>query len=211
MNYDLLYHNGKKLCIVSHSTLANNLHFALSSVEAEQVSVEKIETVDPTWISQRSFIVLTSDVTLKQCVVEKLKTLGANFFSAVHKNNNLGSGTKIGIGTWINCYNSSLPLDSVKIGDHCVISNYNVFSHNLIIDDYCHISAHGFFNNCHVGQGTVFGIRSSVVGQKSKIISIAPYTNFLSGSTISKDVECSGTYYGNRRVSEHSSLDQRIL
>jgi acetyltransferase-like isoleucine patch superfamily enzyme len=208
--YHILYHHDKTLCVVTNSILATDLCFNLRDLTPEQVSAETIDQCDQDWVRQRSFIVLTSDVKLKQKTVEKLQSHGANFFSAVNKKNRLGSSTKIGVGTWIDCYNQSLALDTVVIKDHCIISSFNLLGHGLALEDFCHISAHGFFSNCTIGQGSVIGTRSTVIGDQQRI-NIAPYTNLLTGSTVTKNILVAGTYLGNRRFSNDTSLDQRIL
>jgi acetyltransferase-like isoleucine patch superfamily enzyme len=209
--YEIFYHYDKKLCIVSNSKLANNLKCSLQEFDAVQISTETIDEFDKNWVDQYSFIVLTSDVSLKQKAVEKLKLLNANFFSAVNKNNRIGYNTEIGVGTWIDCYNQSLPLDKVEIKNHCIVSSFNLFGHGSFIEDFCHISAHGFFSHCTIGQGSVIGARSSVFGDSQQRIKIAPYTNLLAGSAVSKIIDRPGTYSGNRRCSDDTSLVKRIL
>lgn len=209
--YEILYHHDRKLCVVSHSILANNLKFALREYEPEQVSTETVAQCEQAWVDQRSFIVLTSDVNLKQNTVRKLQSLNANFFSVVNKNNRLGSNTRVGVGTWIDCYNQSLALDHVEIKNHCNVSSFNLLGHESTIEDFCHISAHGFFSNCTIGQGCVIGTRSSVLGHHAQRVQVAPYSNILAGSTVTKNITDSGTYLGNRRFSHDTSLDQRIL
>jgi hypothetical protein len=46
---------------------------------------------------------------------------------------------------------------------------------------------------------------------KNSIISTAPYCNFLTGSTVTKDILSSGTYFGNRRRSPETSLTYKFL
>jgi hypothetical protein len=57
----------------------------------------------------------------------------------------------------------------------------------------------------------VIGTRSSVLGNYQTMINIAPYTNLLAGSTVSKNIDQPGTYLGNRLCSRSTSLEQRIL
>jgi carbonic anhydrase/acetyltransferase-like protein (isoleucine patch superfamily) len=156
------------------------------------------------------FICLTSDIVLKQQVVEYLKKNDVHFFSVVHKTNALH--VRIGRGTFVNAFNLSFSSDNSMIGDHVVIASHCLFSHDCTIDDFCHVSSYTFLSRCYLKTGSCVGIRTSIICDlhQDKII-IPAYTNLIVGSTLTQSLKQAGTYLGHRKISCETSLEKRIV
>jgi acetyltransferase-like isoleucine patch superfamily enzyme len=174
-----------------------------------QHSLEELETNPREWFDQYQFIVLASDVAFKQQAVNFLQQQQAHFFSIIGKHNVVNPDTVIGHGTYIYNFNDFL-FRSNRIGDHCIVVAYCHFSHGVVIGDYSHISSYTYLSNCEIGAGSILGIRTSIIGFNGKI-SVANNTNLMLGSVVTKDLPDTGTYFGNRRINDKSSLQQRIL
>lgn len=208
--FSILHDAARPLCFVGHSSLSQEI---VSDIKHDRVcvqhSLEELETKSREWFDKHQFIVLSSDVAFKQQVVAFLQQQQAHFFSIIGKNNVVNHDTVIGRGTYIYNFNDLL-FRGNYIGNHCIVVAYCHFSHGVHIGDYSHISSYTYLNNCEIGTGSIIGIRSSVVGFSSKI-SIADNTNLMLGSVVTKNLPDTGTYFGNRRINDKSSLQQRIL
>lgn len=211
-NYEILYDNGKILCFVGYSGLGKSCYELMASHRASELcSIEHVLAQDQSWINDRQFIVISSDVKFKQDCVTKLQKV--HFFSLVSKSNYFNPSVKIGQGTWISTFNT-FEIGNVVIGDHCCIHTHNTFGHECTIGDYCNIGHWGFYGNCNIGTGTVIGIRVFLTNTDTTSyapIQIPAYCNIMSESRITKDLAQAGTYCHTRKVNELTSLQHRIL
>jgi bifunctional N-acetylglucosamine-1-phosphate-uridyltransferase/glucosamine-1-phosphate-acetyltransferase GlmU-like protein len=204
--FHILHDNHKIKCVIGLGTMAQTI---LGSTDyIDQFSFEHIMSQPASWIQQRQFIVATSDIKLKKNIVEYLDKFKVNYFSLVSPDNNLHSYDGIGQGTWINSYNELLSEPIIK--DHCIITSYCQLGHNIVINNFCHISAYSYMNNVSLGQGTVLGLRTSVIGS-AELTSTPDFCNFIINSVVTKNLIHSGTYFGNKKISDDSSLTKRIL
>jgi serine acetyltransferase len=203
--FDILHDRGLIKCVVGLGTMSQTLKYILE--DAEQVSVECVMSQPLEWIAKRQFLVSISNVKIKKQVVDYLDQFHAHYFSLIGKQNNIFSHDKIGAGTFIN-YGNDL-LSDPQVGNHCIITAYCQLSHNVVIGDFCHVSAYSYMNNVKLGTGSVLGVRSSITG--NTMITTADYCNFIINSVVNKHVPVAGTYFGNRKLSDQSSLEHQIL
>jgi carbonic anhydrase/acetyltransferase-like protein (isoleucine patch superfamily) len=213
LQYEILYDNGRPLIAIGLGSLSSTVFSILPKSRTQQLSVEDVLDRGQSWFDQHQFIVCTSDVVLKQKVVSHLKDKNAQFFSLVGTQNNIPRDTKIGTGTFINCFND-MSSGPIEIGSHCIITCFNHFGHGTYINDYCHVSSYCFISQCKIGTGCVIGVKTNLVGGWDSIsqpIALAPYTNVMMNSVITKSIEQAGTYYSNRKTSSETSLEKRIL
>lgn len=200
----------KPLCFVTTGALSRSVHAALSGSRSSILKtfeeVKEFELFD-----QYQYICLTSDVVLKKKVIEFLEDRGCNFFSVVHKTSDLSY--TIGHGTFINAFNQGMSADLSGIGNHCVIGTHSLLGHNCIIDDFCHVSSFAYLSECHLQQGCCLGIRVSIFDDRrsQQVRKIPEFTNIIAGSMITKPIVQAGTYFGNRRLNQETSLDRRIV
>lgn len=203
--FDILHDQGLIKCIVGRGTIAHSIKDIL--VDAEQVSVEHAMSQSSNWIAQRQFLIGISNVGIKQQAVDYLNQFCARYFSVVGKQNNIFSYNNIGAGTFINYCNEL--LSAPHIGDHCIVTAYCQIGHNVTIGDFCHVSAYSYLNNVRLGNGNVLGVRSAITGNPA--MTTVDYCNFIINSVVNKDVTVAGTYFGNRKLSDQSSLEHQIL
>ena len=210
--FEIINSKQKILCFIGRSSMTKAIVPTLQSqFYCEIISTEDLNSQNARWFDQRAFIILSSDVKFKMQTIAWLSDINPTYFSMISKQNCLGSDTKIGEGTCVFPYNNTT-IGPVIIGRHCVVGSYNIFSHNTVFGDFCHTGHYGFFTNCKIGTGNVFGIRPIIRNNDaSRSISTAEFCNFISDSAIKKDVLKSGTYYGNRQLNEETSITKRIL
>lgn len=209
-DFNLRFDDGRPLCFVTTGSLSRSVYEALTPYRRSRlISFEEAKGLDD--FDRYQYICLTSDLKLKQDVVSFLESKHCAFFSVVHKINSLHD--KIGRGTFVNGYNQGMFGDRSRIGNHCVIATHSLLSHDCVIDDFCHVSSFAFLARCHLQQGCCLGVRVSVFSDLSteKIEMIPEYTNIISGSMITKPIITAGTYVSNRKISQETSLDRRIV
>jgi UDP-3-O-[3-hydroxymyristoyl] glucosamine N-acyltransferase len=172
--------------------------------------VEQLQQQNKDWLSQYQYIMLGSDIALKISAVEYLDSQGVDWFSLIHDTSHtINPDVKIGRGTLVSSW-VDLLCGVIDIGDHVILSSFIQFGHYVTLENFCHVSAYCFLNNTRIGQGTVIGLRSSIMNRTGTTI-IPNYTNILSGSTIYDSLSESGTYNGRRRIDDRTSLEHRIL
>ena len=80
------------------------------------------------------------------------------------------------------------------IGKSCIINTFANSEHDVVIEDYCHISTGAIINGiCKVGRGTFFGGQSVMVNG----LEITEECVIGAGSMLSKDLKQKGIYSGN--------------
>jgi UDP-3-O-[3-hydroxymyristoyl] glucosamine N-acyltransferase len=211
MQHRILYDNGKRLCLIGNTEMSRRIQ---SWLEAEGRKVDLIlledliaKSVD--WINQRQYMLVTSDIQFRLAAVDALKNYDLNWFSAIGVNNVTHADLEIGRSVFIGSYNYFSSPGTV-IADYTHISSHCMIGEQVRIEKYSHVSAYVFLNHCTLGQGCIIGLRSTVVNQVG-VLQIPDWTNLMTGSVVSKPIETSGTYYGNKLVSTEDSRTNRIL
>ena len=65
------------------------------------------------------------------------------------------------------------------------------------------------FNN--IGIGTCMGSRISIIGKPEKFTHTADHCNFTLGSIVNRSIDNPGTYFGNRKLTDETSLTYKLL
>lgn len=207
----ILHDIGRPLCFVGSSVLSRHMmKLLVGQRTVVTYSLEHLEQQSKDWLSQYQYIILSSDLVFKMRAVEFLQQHDAHFFSMIHDSSlSLNSDVKIGQGTLVSSWVDML-CGEISIGDHCVLSSYIQFGHYVTLEDFTHISAYCFLNNCRIGRGTVVGLRSSIMN-RTDTTHIPPYTNLMMNSVVTDSLPTTGTYLGKKRVNSDTSLQHRIL
>lgn len=202
---------GKQLCFVGVGGMSRKISEDFAPYHAILIPVENLHDKDKAWFSDKQFIVITSDVALQKRAVEVIDSQQGTYFSLIHKSTEISQQTRIGVGTYVNVYASTLPNEHAFIGNHCTIGSYVCLANQVVIHDFCHISPQCYINQCELYEGVVVGVQTKIAGQVNQKISIAPYSNIMMNSMITKSISRPATYFNNRYVNQHTSLDHRIL
>jgi acetyltransferase-like isoleucine patch superfamily enzyme len=164
--------------------------------------------MDHATLEQYQFHSSCSNVAFKRFVFDQLNLYDLHWISIVGKNNLIFDHVSIGKNTFINAFN--FLQSGISVGNHCTITTHSIIGHETTVSDFCHVSAYSMINQTALSEGNCVAARSSFLG-KNSILSTAPYCNFLTGSTVTKDILSSGTYFGKRRMSSETSLTYKFL
>lgn len=208
--YQILYDRGLPIYLIGDTYYNHSLFEYFKNIRNCQiVRVEDVLKMDRATLKKCQFHSSCSNVAFKQFVVNQLTGYDLHWISIVGDNNLIFENVDIGINTFINNYN--FMQSGVVVGNHCTITTHSILSHFAKINNFCHVSAYSIINHAIIGEGNCVAIRSSFLGKKNTIISTAPYCNFLANSTVTKEIVSSGTYFGNRRVTQNTSLTYKLL
>lgn len=209
LNYRILYDKEKTLCFIGSSFINITLFDYFSNYRhCEMYRLEEIEYNSQEWFNSRQFLTASADVGLKVRIVESLSKFNPDYFSVVAEKNRIGYNVTIGKGTYISDFN--VLLDNAIVGNHVVITHYATLSHNVEIKNFCHIGPNLYILFATLGTGSYVAAKSNFLGKTNKPIVTADYSNYLIGSTVTKDINLSGTYFGNKRLNENTSLTTKI-
>jgi len=211
-SYTILYNDQCPLVFVG-KTYYNQMmydYFSKNGYDCQLCLVEDIENNDQPWFDARRFIAASSNVATKRFITGRLAYRHPKYFSVVGLHNSFDEATQIGRGVFIENNNTAICNDIV-IGDQVTITNYVCLGHNVNIGDLCHISAYSYLNFTTLGQGNCLASRVSIFGKKDNILFTSDNCNYLTGSTVTKTVDSTGTYYNNRRLSSETSVSYDIL
>ena len=209
-DYTIYHDQNRPLCFVG-DTKYNHMMYQYWSTRrsCQLMSVEQVVERGQEWIDQYQFICAVSNINFKYFVVEKLKPFSPHYFSVVGVGN-LFADVQIGVGTFIQNYNTAT-CEHITIGNHCTMSSFIHLSHNTTIGNYCHISSYNFINYACLEDGNLLAVRCNILGRPDHELSIIANCNFMLGSTVTKSIANSGTYFGNRRVNQNTSVETKIL
>lgn len=200
--YELIHDRGRELCFIG-STETNRL--LTNYFNAETVSLEFFLEQPQEWIDQYQFMSCGSHPTWKTLVATAIEQKNAQCFSVAGSTNVFGQNVDIGYNVIIHHYNEF--WDNVKIGNHCSITNQGVIAHGATLGDYCHLGPYCHLSFCNIGSGAFIGPRSWVFGIAKDVVSISDYTNITADSRVVRSITEPGTYYGNRRIKNLTSLE----
>jgi acetyltransferase-like isoleucine patch superfamily enzyme len=209
-DYQILYDRELPICLIGDTYYNHSLFEYFSPIKnCTLVRVEDVIKMDHATLKNYQFHSSCSNVAFKQFVFDQLDSYDLQWISIVGYNNLIFDNVSIGINTFINDFN--FMQSDASIGNHCTVTTHSVIGHHATVSDFCHISAYSMINHTTLNKGNCVAARSSFFGKKNSIILTAPYCNFLTGSTVTKDILSSGTYFGNRRVSNETSLTYKHL
>ena len=184
-------------------------YFAEEKYNCSIASVEDIQNNSQDWFDNHQFICVSSNVATKKFITGAIADKNPHYISIIGSHNQF-LNLEIGKGTFIEHYTMAM-WEGCRVGNHCTILSYNQIAHDAVIEDYCHFSGYSFIGYATVGEGTCAALRTTIVGSLTKSISTAKNCNFMIGSTVTKDVDATGTYFGNKRVSDQTSVDYDML
>lgn len=209
LDYTILHDTGKSLCFIGNSFMNHQLYnYFKSDRDCKIITYEDVLTKNQNWIDNHQFITTVAEIKFKKLIVDSLSNKNLNYFSVCAKKNHIGFNVNIGKGSFICDFNTI--LDDATIGNHTVITTHSQISHCVTINDFCHVGPFSQFMFATINSGCYISARSSFIGKKSNILSVANYCNFIIGSTITKEIAKSGTYFGNRCINNQTSLDTKI-
>ena len=211
IEYQIIDNKNLPLVFVGTTYYNQMLHtyFSTQGYESSLLSVEKIADNDQAWFDQHQFICVSSNVATKRFVTEAIAKKNPHYFSIVGGDNQFFNLT-IGRGVFIEHNCVSMWTDTI-IGNHVTIGSYVELGHSTQIGSYCHVSGYSFVVFANVGEGNCIATRTSILGSRESILTTATNCNFMVNSTVSKSIEETGTYYGNRRMNDNSSIVYDIL
>lgn len=210
LEYEILHDHGLPMVFVGDTFHNHSLYNYFKNVRScHHIRLEEAMEQDDDWFHSHQLMAIVTDVKFKKILAESLESRPVKWFSAVGKNNVLYHGIRIGVNTLINHFN--VLYDDTVIGDHCTITNHLAVSHDVRIGDFCHVSPFSYLCFTTLGKGCVVGVRSSFPGKPTCPITVADWTNVLMDSRVTKSLEISATYSGNRVFDESTSLTKKIL
>lgn len=208
--YTILQDNGLPLCFVGDTFYNKMLYEYFSKTRSCYIfQVEEIEHNDQSWFDQHQFMSAVSNVKTKYFLVEKIANKHPHYVSVIGTGN-VFANVDIGQNTFIQNHNVCA-CQGVYIGNHCTIANFNTIGHDTILSDYCHVSSYCLTNFSKIGTGSCIGSRATVIGKPDELTITADHCNFALGSVVNQSVDQPGTYFGNRRLSNETSLTYKIL
>ena len=209
LTYQLLHDNNMTLCFIGKS-FTNSLllnYFAIHR-SVVQYSFEELLTKDQTWFDSHQFIVTAANIPFKKMVIEGLASFSPSYFSVIADHNHIGFDVTIGRGVVVDDFN--VLCDGTVIGNYTTISHHCALTHGVVVGDFCHVGPFAQFLYATIGNGSYMAARTSVVGSRDAPTETVDYCNFIIGSTVTKNIVSTGTYYGNRCIDRAGSLTKKI-
>ena len=122
----------------------------------------------------------------------KIISAGGKLATVVSPLAHVSPYSQIGEGTVI--MHQAVVNADAKIGKGCILNTFSNIEHDVIIEDFCHISTGAMVNgNCIIGEKTFLGSQSVMVNG----ISIAAGCVIAAGAMVRKTVLIPGIYSGN--------------
>lgn len=206
LDYDILHDRGLPMVFVGDTFHNHTLYsYFRQRRSCQNLSLEEVMQRDDAWFQQHQIMAVVTNVSFKCTLNQILGSRPTQWFSVISTNSVLHHDIRVGKNTLIN--NHNVFYDHCQIGDHCTITNHVMLSHKVSVDDMCHVSPFSYLCFTKLNQGVVVGLRASFIGEPRRVISVAPWTNVLMDSRVSRDITASGTYYGHRLKDPRSSLD----
>ena len=210
VSYSVLYDQQMPLVFVGTTFYNTMLYEYFSKIRSCYIfKVEEIENNDQSWFDRHQFMSAVSNVKTKYFLVEKIANKCPHYFSVIGTGN-VFANVNIGQNTLIQHYNVGV-CEDIVIGNHCTIGNFNTIGHKTYINDYCHMSMYSFTNFNNIGTGTCMGSQISIIGKPEKFTHTADHCNFTLGSIVNRSIDNPGTYFGNRKLTDETSLTYKLL
>lgn len=211
IKYEILRDAGRPLVFVG-TTYFNKMlykYFATAGHEVLLHRVEDIQNNSQEWFDCHQFICVSSNVATKKFVTGAIADKRPHYVSIVGGYNQF-LNLSVGEGSYIEHYTMAM-WEGCEVGNHCTILSYCQIAHDAVIKDYCHFSGYSFIGYATIGEGTCAGMRTTIVGSIEKPITTAEYCNYMINSVVTKNIETPGTYHGNKKFGESTSLNYDML
>jgi len=210
IEYNILHDKSLPMVFVGDTLHNHSLYkYFKNQRSCQHLRLEDVMEYDDDWFARHQVMAVVTNVIFKKTLADTLGARPVQWFSACSRYTILHQNLKIGYNTLINSYN--VFYDDCKIGNHCTITNHVMLSHQVTVGDMCHISPFTYVCFTELQQGVILGVRSSCPGKPHNPIVIAPWSNILMESRITRSLTESGTYAGNRKYNDERSLDVKIL
>jgi hypothetical protein len=209
-NFQILHDDGRDICIVGNSYANHLVHdFLKTHRSTKLLTFEQAQQQPPSFFQDHQFFATSSTISFKKKLVEWLQSKNASFISLVDESTIIDDQVSIGHNTVIFNHNSIFP--HTVIGNHCHIVNYITFAHQTVLSDFCYVCGYSYLCFTQLGTGVVVGLRSSFVPRPPTELEIPAWTNFLLNSSVNQPIGVSGTYFGNRKINDKTSLTYNIF
>ena len=209
MKFKLIHDSNKILCFIGSSYINKTLKDYFDQYrDCEIYRIEEIQNQNQDWFDARQFFTASGDILLKKKIAEILDHHHGDCFSVIADRNHIGFNVNIGKSTYIDDFNTL--LDNTVVGDFVLITHNVVLSHEVEINDFCHIGPSVYFLFAKIGKGSYIAAKSNFLGKSTSHIKTADHCNYLIGSTITKNILHPGTYYNNRCVEKSTSIERKI-
>lgn len=210
LEYNVLHDHDLPMVFIGDTFHNHSLYNHFKKIRpCQHIRLEETTDKDDTWFLSNQCIAIVTNVKFKKTIADHLINRPVKWFSVIGKSNVLYHNINIGYNTLVNHFN--VIYDDAVIGNHCTITNHLSISHEVQINDFCHISPFTYLCFTNVGTGCVVGVRSSFPGKPESPITLPNWTNISMDSRVTKSLEISGTYCGNRLFDRSTSLDKKIL
>jgi sugar O-acyltransferase (sialic acid O-acetyltransferase NeuD family) len=121
-----------------------------------------------------------------------IEQVGGELATVVSSTAHVSKYAQLGAGTVV--MHQAVVNAGAKIGKGCIINTFANIEHDVVIDDYCHISTGAMVNGgASVGLGTFVGSQSVI----NQCAVVCERTIIASGSVVNKNIKESGIYAGN--------------
>ena len=208
--FNILHDDGRDICIVGKSYV-NKMVFDIVKSQRKilLLTFEECQQQPISFFEDHQFFSTSSTMSFKKTMIDWLSTKDASFISLVDSSSVIDHDVTIGRNTVILDHNSLMP--GITIGNHCHVVNHAHIVHETSISDFCYICGYCYLCFTHLGTGSVVGLRSSFVPKPPIKLDIPPWTNFLLNSAVNRSINQPGTYFGNRKINDQTSLTYSIM
>ena len=135
------------------------------------------------------------DPALRIRLHEKIRATGGQLATLIAPTAHVSKYARIGSGSVI--MHQAMVNADAPIGQGCIINTFANIEHDVVIEDYCHVSTGAMVNgNCLVGAGTFLGSQSVVVNG----VSVEQGCVIGAGSLVRKNIRIKGIYSGNPAI-----------
>jgi bifunctional N-acetylglucosamine-1-phosphate-uridyltransferase/glucosamine-1-phosphate-acetyltransferase GlmU-like protein len=210
-NFEILHSDHRDICIVGqtypnyvvYEALKKHKNIKLITLEEAQ------QQTSDSFFQDHQFFSTSSTITFKKKLVDWLVSKNVSFISLIDSSTVVDPGVQIGYNTVI-MDNNSINLNTA-IGNHCLMVNCITLAHDSTIGDFCHISGYSYLGWTSLETGVVVGLRSNFVPKPSVQLKIPAWSNFLLNSSVNRPIDSAGTYFGNRKISDQTSLTYKLF
>lgn len=210
MKYRIVHDADRSLCFIGDTWHNHTQHNYWSKLRSSEIiSLEKAMSQPQNWWDQRQFMCAVTNVNFKKQVVDSTLQFNPTWFSVIDNSSNVDSDVVVGKNTLVNFFNCIYSGNT--LGNHVTITNYVQLSHSVHIGDMCHIGPYCYLCFTSLDTGVCVGLRSSFPGKPNNSITVSNWCNITMDSRITKSIIDVGTWYGNRKINNLSSLDVKIL
>lgn len=209
-NFEIMHDDGRDVCIVGKSYV-NKMAFDIVKSQRKIVllTFEECQQQPISFFQDHQFFSTSSTISFKKHMIDWLSTRDVSFISLIESSSVIDHAVKIGRNTVILDNNSLMP--GVTIGNHCHVVNCVTIAHETSISDFCHICGYSYLCFTNLGAGSVVGLRSSFVPKPPMTLDVPPWTNFLLNSAVNRPIATPGTYFGNRKINDETSLTYNFM